>query len=55
MSRAAPTVALNQTDKSPRKVTQDERIYEEMFAAILEQRLMPGTKLSEDTFAAAGP
>ncbi|MCF8466371.1 MAG: GntR family transcriptional regulator [Sneathiella sp.] len=49
MSRTAPTVALNRTDKPPRKAAQNERIYEDMFAAILEQRLAPGTKLSEDT------
>lgn len=32
-----------------RRVSQDDQIYEQMFAAILEQRLTPGTKLSEDT------
>jgi DNA-binding GntR family transcriptional regulator len=32
----------------PRGTGQDDRIYREMFAAILDQRLAPGTKLSED-------
>ena len=49
MSRTAPTVALNQSGSPTRKGVNNEYIYEEMFAAILEQRLAPGTKLSEDT------
>ena len=32
-----------------KRTSQDDQIYEQMFAAILEQRLTPGTKLSEDT------
>lgn len=34
--------------KRPRKRNQDEWIYQEVFDAILEQRLAPGTKLAED-------
>jgi len=49
MSRTAPTAALNRGGPAPRKASQNDRIYEEMFAAILEQRVAPGTKLSEDT------
>ncbi|WP_339631656.1 GntR family transcriptional regulator [uncultured Sneathiella sp.] len=49
MSRTAPTVALNQSGSPTRKGVNNDYIYEEMFAAILEQRLAPGTKLSEDT------
>lgn len=49
MSRTAPTAALNQGENPSRKISQNDHIYEEMFAAILEQRLAPGTKLSEDT------
>ena len=49
MSRTAPTVALRQSETQTRKGLHNDQIYEEMFAAILEQRLAPGTKLSEDT------
>ncbi len=49
MSRTAPTAALNLAKEPARKTPQNDRIYEEMLAAILEQRLAPGTKLSEDT------
>ncbi|MDF2366107.1 GntR family transcriptional regulator [Sneathiella sp.] len=49
MSRTAPTAALNEGESDSRKTSQNDRIYEEMLAAILEQRLAPGTKLSEDT------
>ena len=34
--------------KRPRKRNQDEWIYQEVLAAILEQRLAPGTKLAEN-------
>ncbi|PHQ70398.1 MAG: GntR family transcriptional regulator [Sneathiella sp.] len=49
MSRTAPTAALSLVHKIGKKAQQNDRIYEEMFTAILEQRLAPGTKLSEDT------
>ncbi|MEX0582436.1 MAG: GntR family transcriptional regulator [Sneathiella sp.] len=49
MSRTAPTVAVNQGNAPPRNGPHNDHIYDEMFAAILEQRLAPGTKLSEDT------
>jgi DNA-binding GntR family transcriptional regulator len=39
-----PTV----TAKSGRTGTQDDRVYAHIFEAILEQRLAPGTKLSEE-------
>ena len=42
-------VDVNSEDKkSNRARHQDDDIYTEMFSAILEQRLSPGTKLSED-------
>ncbi len=34
--------------KQTKKGNQDDHIYDQMFSAILEQRLSPGTKLSED-------
>lgn len=49
MSRTAPTAASNQREAPSRKMSQNDHIYDEMFSAILEQRLAPGTKLSEDT------
>ncbi|MBO0334156.1 GntR family transcriptional regulator [Sneathiella sp. CAU 1612] len=49
MSRTAPTAALNRGSRASPKVSQNDFIYEEMLDAILEQRLAPGTKLSEDT------
>lgn len=49
MRRTAPTVALNIAGASARSAAPNEHIHAEMFAAILEQRLAPGTKLSEDT------
>lgn len=37
------------TEQKPNKTgTTDDHIYDQMFSAILEQRLSPGTKLSED-------
>ncbi|WP_025899653.1 GntR family transcriptional regulator [Sneathiella glossodoripedis] len=39
---------VNNAEKTSRKV-HDDQIYDQMFAAILQQRLTPGTKLSEDT------
>ncbi|MCF5647319.1 GntR family transcriptional regulator, partial [Pseudomonas syringae] len=33
---------------SSRSVTQDDVVYEHIFDAILEQRLAPGTRLSEE-------
>lgn len=49
MSRTAPTAALTESNSDSRKTSQNDHIYEEMLDAILEQRLAPGTKLSEDT------
>lgn len=49
MSSSAPTAALEPEKQPHRKAAQNVRIYEEMLTAILEQRLAPGTKLSEDT------
>ena len=49
MSRTAPTAALTGGENASRSLSQNDRIYEEMLAAILEQRLAPGTKLAEDT------
>ena len=42
MNQALPTDKLKRSN-------QDDQIYIQMFAAILEQKLLPGTKLSEDT------
>lgn len=39
---------LNIEKKAVKTGNQDEHIYGQMFSAILEQRLKPGTKLSED-------
>ncbi len=39
----------SQTAEKMKRMSQDDQIYEQMFSAILEQRLTPGTKLSEDT------
>ncbi|MZR31327.1 GntR family transcriptional regulator [Sneathiella litorea] len=49
MSRTAPTAALKGVVKASRTTSQNDSIYNEMLSAILEQRLAPGTKLSEDT------
>lgn len=45
--KPSDTLAIKLSDD--RSKSQDRRIYEEIFGAILEQRLTPGTKLSEDT------
>lgn len=45
--KSTDTLAIKLSDDRPK--SQDRRIYEEIFGAILEQRLIPGTKLSEDT------
>ncbi len=45
------TMKVDEMDGSPRRhkrESQDDHIYDQMFSAILEQRLSPGTKLSED-------
>jgi DNA-binding GntR family transcriptional regulator len=49
MSSTAPTAAMEKEKPPVRKTAQNVLIYEEMLTAILEQRLAPGTKLSEDT------
>jgi len=49
MSKTASAADLSLVKQMGRKARQNDRIYEEMFTAILEQRLAPGTKLSEDT------
>ncbi len=41
-------IQAGSTDKLKRS-SQDDQIYAQMFAAIMEQKLLPGTKLSEDT------
>ncbi|MBL4906090.1 MAG: GntR family transcriptional regulator [Sneathiella sp.] len=43
-----PVTKLDVEQKPTKAGNQDEHIYGQMFAAILEQRLSPGTKLSED-------
>ncbi|EPN68539.1 GntR family transcriptional regulator, partial [Pseudomonas syringae pv. actinidiae ICMP 19101] len=45
------SLPLKKQPRSPdsgRSVTQDDIVYEHIFDAILEQRLAPGTKLSEE-------
>ncbi|TNE36087.1 MAG: GntR family transcriptional regulator [Alphaproteobacteria bacterium] len=48
MSRTAPTAAVARAPEAPRK-SQNDLIHSQVFTAILEQRLAPGTKLAEDT------
>ncbi len=48
MTKVSITDNFQTEQKANKAGNQDERIYAEMFSAILEQRLSPGTKLSED-------
>jgi len=42
------TTSADYSQKPTKRANQDDLIYEQMFSAILEQKLTPGTKLSED-------
>lgn len=48
MSQQLPLKKPTRASKSPRSGTQDDVVYAHIFDAILEQRLAPGTKLSEE-------
>ncbi|GLQ06153.1 GntR family transcriptional regulator [Sneathiella chinensis] len=48
MNQTVKNRSASESHQDAAKASQDDRIYEEMFTAILEQRLSPGTKLSED-------
>jgi len=48
MTQTTPIVELKQDQGRTKSGNQDDHIYGQMFSAILEQRLSPGTKLSED-------
>ncbi|WP_169570225.1 GntR family transcriptional regulator [Sneathiella limimaris] len=42
-------VSVDSSSDKGKRISQDDQIYDQMFLAILEQKLLPGTKLSEDT------
>ncbi|MCD5992678.1 GntR family transcriptional regulator [Pseudomonas sp. CDFA 602] len=46
--QSLPLKKPTRTAKAPSSVTQDDIVYAHIFDAILEQRLAPGTKLSEE-------
>src|SRR6195952_1031286 len=46
--QSLPLKKQPRSSDSGRSVTQDDIVYEHIFDAILEQRLAPGTKLSEE-------
>jgi len=46
--QSLPLKKPTRTAKAPSNVTQDDIVYAHIFDAILEQRLAPGTKLSEE-------
>jgi len=48
MTDQPPSNAITRSNLRPRKASGDEAVYAELYDAILEQRLAPGTKLPED-------
>ena len=48
MTQTTPIAELGRDQGRAKSGNQDDHIYAQMFSAILEQRLSPGTKLSED-------